>query len=173
MKTRPLFGLRHAASLQASLATLFIAVCLTDSATAASQTWRATPVDSTWAGTSNWGAAGTVTPPGTVAANATYVRDINETATFNTALAGGTIGSITDPINNENQRYVRSVLFDTASVGSYVIGTVGGNAFWVGHNGSVTVGANVTNPQVINAPTNIRLPSSINGVFSFVNNSST
>lgn len=173
MKTRPLFGLRHAASLQASLATLFIAVCLTDSATAASQTWRAAPVDSTWAGTSNWGATGTVTPPGAIAPNAGTVGSNADIATFNTALAGGTIGSITDPINNENQRYVRSVLFDTASVGSYVIGTAGGNAFWVGHNGNVTVGANVTNPQVINAPTNIRLPSSTNGVFSFVNNSST
>lgn len=173
MKPRLQHVRRASNRLQSALSTLTIAVCLTGNVHAASQTWRATPADSTWAGTSNWGATGTVTPPGAIAPNATTVGANGDIATFNTALAGGTIGSITDPINNENQRYVRSVLFNTASAGAYVIGTTGGNAFWVGHNGNVTVGADVTNPQAINAPTNIRLPSSTNGVFSFVNNSST
>jgi autotransporter-associated beta strand protein len=133
-------------------------------AQAASQTWSPTASSADWTNPVNW--LGNAVP-GIVNANTTDV------VTFNTALAGGTVGGLSDPILNDNQRAVRSILFDTADVGPYVIGTVGGNQLQLWHLGNVTMTSAVVNAQVINAPVLIRVPSSTNAVYSFVNNSTT
>lgn len=132
---------------------------------AASQTWDG-GTDATWATVTNWlsdtGAPGVINP----AANGLSA----DTATFNSALVGGTRGGAADPVINENARNVRFVLFDTADVGSYVLGVNGGSALWLGHTGNVTVNAAVANPQTFAAPVQVRLPSSTDGTYAINNN---
>lgn len=159
---------RSASRLQQALSTLTIAVCLTGAANAASQAWRAVPTDATWAGTSNWGATGTVTPPGIFpTANNTNTADV---ATFNAALSGG-IGGSGNPIVIDANRMIGSLLFDTANAGSYVVGT--NTSLQVGNNLSITVNAAVVNPQTVNANLQLHLPSSTNGAYTIQNNSTT
>ncbi len=168
MKPRRQNFRRSASRLQSALSTLTIAVCLTGAANAASQAWRAVPADATWAGTSNWGATGTVTPPGIFpTTNATNTADV---ATFNAALSGG-IGGSGNPIVIDANRMIGSLLFDTANAGSYVVGT--NTSLQVGNNLSITVNAAVVNPQTVNANLQLHLPSSTNGAYTIQNNSTT
>jgi len=168
MKPRRQLFRRSSGRLHTALSTLSIALCFTGAANAASQAWRAAPVDSTWAGTSNWGATGTVTPPGIFpTTNATNTADV---ATFNAALSGG-IGGSGNPIVIDANRMIGSLLFDTANAGSYVVGT--NTSLQVGNNLSITVNAAVVNPQVVNANLQLHLPSSTNGAYTIQNNSTT
>lgn len=131
---------------------------------AASQTWDG-ETDTTWATATNWvnnAVPGLVNPP----ANSMS----GDTVTLNSALAGGVRGGATDPIAFENQRQVRHFLFDTANVGSYVIGTAGGNQLWLGHTGTVVMNAAVASAQSFASPVVVRLPSSTNGTYSITNN---
>jgi len=161
MKTRSLFGLRHAASLQASLVTLFIAVCLTDSATALSGTWLAAPVDANWSNSSNWTAA--------------FPNAITETATFSNAIT--TFGDSANPVTLSAGIPLQNIAF-SGSAGAYVIGAPAGtNALSFRNSAaggnSISLAAAVTNPQVIAAPVVFTAPSSTNGAFTFSNNSTT
>ena len=148
-------------------------VALSGSAHAASQTWRAIPTDSTWAGTGNWGASGTVTPPGNTTGATT-----NDVATFNTALSGGTIGGSGNPIVIDSGRTIGGITFDTASVGAYVIGTNAGNALKLSNIGAgpgthvIQMTSTVASSQIIAAPITFVAPSSTNGIFGFVNHAS-
>ena len=156
------------APLSRSSLIVVASLCAANSASAASQTWDG-DTDATWVTATNWVAnavPGAINP-----AAAALVADV---ATFNSALVGGTRGGSTDPILIDHQRQVRSVLFDTANAGPYVLANaVLGNQFWLGHTGNVTVNADVTSAQTISADTQVRLPSSTDGTYSFINNATT
>ncbi len=156
--------------MKPKFASLFVAsssifVSLSGMASAGNQTWKASPTDANWATITNWagGAA-----PGALNANSTDV------ATFNTALSGG-IGGTGNPIVIDSTRNIGSILFDTASVGAYQIGTNGGNTLTIGSTttvlGSIKLNAAVTNAQIIAANLQMkRLTSSQQVVYNFVNN---
>jgi len=134
------------------------------SASAATRTWLGT-TDATWTTTTNWSsnaAPGSVNPAGSALSS--------DVAVFNSALAnGGTRGGVTDPITYEDKRDIGSILFDTANVGAYVFNS-GTNQLWLSHGGSITMNAAVTNSETFSGPVQVRLPSSTNGTYSFVNN---
>ncbi len=133
---------------------------------AASATWSASPTDANWATGANWGG----TAPGATSGNNT------DTATFNTALSGGIGGSGT-PLVIDAGRVLGAITFDTANVGSYVIGSNAGNVLKVGSNStSSTVGIKMTSTanasQVIAAPIQIAAyASSTNPQYTFSNDS--
>src|SRR5690349_6222402 len=85
------------------------------SAQAASQTWSNAPTSSAWATAANWNANAV---PG--ALNQTGNSVNNDVATFNTPLAGGTIGGAGNPILTDDattigtrSRTAGSIVFDT------------------------------------------------------------
>ena len=152
-------------SLKFIAAAIFAAAFIAPSVFAASQIWTNAPVSSAWTNINNW--VGRAVPGLTpqTAANA-------DVATFNSALVGG-IGGAGNPIYHLNTEGVRSILFDTANCGAFVIGTGVGTNMNLSHSGNVTMNASVVNPQVINSPILTILPSSTAGAYSFINNSTT
>ena len=135
-------------------------VYVVSSVQAASSTWVASPADPSWTNPANWSAG----VPGAVGGSAN-----TDTVTFNTPIFN-TIGSAANPIINDTNRTIGSILFDTPNVGAYQIGTLGGNSLNLRIGGNITMSATVANPEVIAAPISTSLPSSTNGLYSFVNN---
>ena len=133
------------------------------SAFAASQTWKSPSTDANWATAANWVSG---TAAGT-SGGGTYTGSAG-TATFNTAVSGGFGGSGT-PLVIDANRNINNILFDT-SAGAYTIGTLAGNWLYSDNSGNVTLNATVANPEVINAPLTVALPSSTAGTYSFINN---
>jgi fibronectin-binding autotransporter adhesin len=117
---------------------------------ATSDAWDGS-VNGVWATSGNW-LTDPVTVPGT-----------GEIATFNGVGNGNTTIDLGGGVTISN------VLFDTASVGPYIIGAgaVGSQTLTLDVNGGVTMSSTVVNSQVLNA--NIALPTT--GVYNFVNNS--
>lgn len=149
------------------------------SAFAASQTWSNAPSNALWIGSSNWIANAV---PGGLNLSGNAVN--GDTATFNSPLAGGTIGGAADPILTDDAttvnraRQLGSITFDTADVGAYVISnatmlspTASNGVLYVSHNGSIQMTAAVTNNQRFEVPLRVRLPSSTAGIYNLVNNS--
>src|ERR1051326_3737347 len=99
---------------------------------AASGSWLGT-ADATWANASNWS---TTPVPGT-----------GDTATFN----GAGNGNIA--INLGGGVTINTVLFDTSSAASYIIGTgaVGSQTLTLDNGGAITVNSTVTNNETVNA----------------------
>jgi autotransporter-associated beta strand protein len=163
---------RHHALMKraAVLAGAVAVVGLSALAPGASTTWKSTPTDANWLTATNW-ASGSA--PGVTSGTT------NDVATFNTALSG-TIGGATNPITIDTNRAIGGITFDTANVGQYVIGSSGGNALTLSNIGAapqtahaVTMTSTVTNSELIAAPLKFVAPSSTNGTYSFINNSTT
>lgn len=176
-------------SIRAVAAAIAVAAMVTPSVFSASQTWTNTPVDATWTNVNNWG--GLAVPGGL---NQTGNTVNNDTVTFNSALIGG-IGGIGNPIltdaatatNGARARTVGSIVFDTPNVGPYVIQSQGvfnksdPNLPYSGHfyvsgtavafTNGIRMNAGVANDQKILAPTFVRLPSSTDGHYYLINNS--
>jgi autotransporter-associated beta strand protein len=152
-------------SASSRFAIALLAVITAQQLNAASQTWSSTPVDTVWTNTSNW-AGGAI--PGVIYVTGNTVN--NDIVTFNSALGGGTIGGVTDPIQIDLNRHIGGITFTGASVGAYVIGSTSGNELRVNHNQAIQVAADVVSAQTVNAPIAFRLPSSTNGIFTFRNN---
>ncbi|HYO11492.1 MAG TPA: autotransporter-associated beta strand repeat-containing protein, partial [Tepidisphaeraceae bacterium] len=139
-------------------------------ARAASQTWSATPTDALWTTAANW--TGNAVP-GTLNAAST------DLATFNTPIAnvgGVNIGDASNPITIDATRTIAGILFDTANVGSYQIGSASGSPLTLytnQGNSSIRMSAAVTSSQVIANPLIFRQPSSTNGRYTFLNDSTT
>lgn len=128
---------------------------------AASRTWSSTGASADWASTTNWGGA---LAPGRVDNN-----NSADTATFSSAV--GVVGTSGNPVTIDLDRKIGFITFDTASVGSFTIGTTGGNTLTAAGAGGSTfqMTSSVVNTQTINAPLAIR-----NAVFlSLLNNSTT
>jgi fibronectin-binding autotransporter adhesin len=173
MKTKTTTNLKKVTTCLATL----LAVLAAPAAFAASQSWVANPVDAQWVTGANWlgGAA-----PG--ALNITGNNVNNDTATFSNAIPGSLIGSATTPILIDNNptvgnrgRQLGSILL-TGDAGPYVFSTASAlnypseGLLFLSHNGSITVGATVTNKQHFLVPIYIRLPGSTAGIYNFVNN---
>ena len=103
------------------------------------------------------------------ASNSTNTADI---ATFNTTPTTG--NGTTNPLINDSGRMIGGMVFDTANAGAFNIGAVSGApTLELGNNLAITETATVVNPETINAPLGLHLPSSTNGGFTIQNNSST
>lgn len=144
-----------------------LAICLTalQFAHGASTSWVASPTDANWATGSNW-ASGTA--PGTAAGGYGNASRNGDVATFNQAV--GTFGSVSNPILIDANRFIKGITFDTASAGSYYIGTTGGSLLQVDQGGSIVMNSTVTASQVINAPLQVRAQSSFNPTYTLTNN---
>ena len=134
----------------------------------ATRIWIAAPTDANWSTAANWGG----TAPGV--ATGSYVNSSLNTdiAQFNAAIGLGGFGGAGSPIVIDANRFLQSLSF-AAGAGSYVIGATGGNFLLLQNGGNITVAAGVTSAEVVNAPLQFHLPSSTNGTYSFVNNSTT
>ncbi len=147
---------------------------VTNAAFAASQNWDG-DTDAAWLTPANW--SGTAVPGINPTGNATNTTDV---ATFNAAINATTLaGSATNPSipdgtvgNISSNRMVGRLVFDTAAVGAHVIGAAGSTTtLQVGNSlTNVDVTATVVNPQVINSPLGLHLPSSTNGFGIIQNN---
>lgn len=124
---------------------------------AANRTWNSTGSSADWSSTTNWG--GLSAPGSTILGNA-------DTATFNTAIVG-TVGTSSDPVIFDSAWALKYIVFDTASVGAFTLGTTSGNALNMSIGGSITVNSGVTNTQTINAPL---VMASNTGGFTLTNN---
>lgn len=156
------------------------------SAFAASQTWSNAPVSGSWATAANWMANAV---PGGL--NLTGNSGINyDVATFNSPIppsgyGGASSPILTDPATATNYvrcRQIGSMVFDTTACGPYVIScndpiniTDGNLPFsgvlYLAHNGSIRINEAVTNDQKVLVPLQVRLPSSTQGYYNLVNNS--
>ncbi|MCP5546707.1 MAG: autotransporter-associated beta strand repeat-containing protein [Akkermansiaceae bacterium] len=96
--------------------------------------------------------------------NATRNNDI---ATFNQAVT--TFGNVSNPILIDANRFLKGITFDSASVGSYYIGTTGGQLLQLDQAGSITMNSAVTSSQFINAPIRVRAQSSFNPTYTLRN----
>ncbi|HSV15266.1 MAG TPA: autotransporter-associated beta strand repeat-containing protein [Tepidisphaeraceae bacterium] len=146
-------------------------------ALAANQSWVGT-TDANWTTVTNWsgGAVPGINPTG----NSTNTTDV---ATFNAALSvvgGTTIGDINNPIlidgtaSSSGSRMIGRLTFDTANAGAYYIGAASGSPnLQLGNNLGINMTATVVNPEVVQAPISLHLPSSTNGVGSITNDSTT
>lgn len=108
---------------------------------AANQNWTGGGATSNWSDVGNW--SGTPIPGSTSVVNSPDV------ATFN-ALAGisGALVNVDSTTQN-----IGGITFDTASVDSYTIGTVGGNSLFLSSGGTIQVTNTVTAlTETINAP---------------------
>ena len=138
-------------------------------ALAAAGTFSATPVDTNFANAANW--VGAV--PGVINANALNT----DVATFNTPIAnvgGINIGDAANPILIDAGRVITGIVFDTASVGSYHIGSPAGNALTLytnQANSTINLTATANASQYIDGNLLFRQPSSTNGAYTFQNNS--
>lgn len=161
---------------RASLLACASLCAVTNSVFAASQNWDG-DTDANWITPANW--SGTAVPGINPTGNATNTTDV---ATFNAAINGTTLaGSATNPSipdgtvgNISSNRMVGRLVFDTVDAGAYVIGAAGSTTtLQVGNNlTNVDVTAAVVNPQLINSPLGLHLPSSTNG-FGIVQNNAT
>jgi len=176
MKTKTLIAARnHSTTALLCLALL----CLASSAFAASQIWTNAPVDQTWTNINNWVAKAV---PGNInqTANNTGSGDI---ATFNAPIPLSGIGGASLPIrpddatNAGRARGVSGITFDTTNCGAYVISSPTAASYpsngvlWVSHNGTIQMTAPVTNTQTILEPMYVFLPSSTDGKYTLMNNS--
>jgi fibronectin-binding autotransporter adhesin len=129
-------------SLRPGIQALGIAALLiiaSQSSRAASATWLNTGTNATWNTSSNW--AGGVAP----GSNATDI------ATFNSAV--GTVGTVANPIVFPSNDYeLLNLVFDTASVGAFNIGTTNGNALEFVSGGGMTMTSTVLNTETVDAP---------------------
>ncbi len=135
------------------------------SAQAANGTWLNTGLSNgNWSTALNW-VGGTV-PGSTVAITGTNAD--TSVATFNTAL--GTFGTSGSPILIDSTSLnIAGITFDTASVGSYFIGTTGGNSLFLSSGGTIQMTATaITATQTVNAPLVIQ---GVSGTYTFQNNS--
>ena len=102
-------------------AAMAVFVLAASSVFAASQTWDGgSTVNGTWSTAANW--VGDPTAPG-----ATSGSSSTDVATFNSAIAN-TWGNSGTPVVIDSGRNIGTILFDTASVGSYTIGSTIGPA---------------------------------------------
>ena len=97
--------------------------------------WAGT-ASTTWAETSNWAGDMPGATGGTTSA---------DTALFNR-------NAPNSPLTIDAGRNVQSLTFDTASVNSLTVGTVGGNALLLTAGGTIQTTPTVVNAQTVNAP---------------------
>jgi autotransporter-associated beta strand protein len=142
------------------LASSSIFISLSGLASAASQTWSATPASSVWATAGNW--VGAAAPGAIYTTGNTVNADV---VTFNSAIT--TFGGSANPILVDTNRHIGGITFDSVNAGAYVLG---GQPLKVSHNGLIQITSAVTTAQTINANIEIRLPSSTNGNYTFRNN---
>ncbi len=90
----------------------------------------------TWADSSNW----LDTVPGATAGTTN-----SDNALFNQ-------NAPNSPLMIDAGRNLQSITFDTASVNSLTIGTIGGQALLLTSGGWINITSNVVNPQTVNAP---------------------
>ncbi len=149
------------------------------SAFAASQTWTNAPVSTSWTNVLNWVAKAV---PGNInqTANNTGSGDV---ATFNSPIPLSGIGGASSPIapddstNAGRSRGVSGITFDATNCGAYYIASPtppvlnSNGVLWVSHNGTIQMTAPVTNSQTILEPMNVFLPSSTDGKYTVMNNS--
>ncbi len=166
------------------LSKLIAAISLTafaaaPAAFAASQTWTNAPVSGSWTNVLNWVAKAV---PGNInqTANNTGSGDV---ATFNSPIPLSGIGGASQPItpddatNAGRSRGVSGITFDNTNCGAYVIASPtppvlnSNGVLWVSHNGTIQMTAPVTNSQTILEPLNVFLPSSTDGRYTLMNNS--
>lgn len=136
----------------ASLANL----ALHSSAHAASQTWKPVATDGNWITATNW--VGGAVPGGIRTTNGTN----NDVVTFNAVSNFPTIAI-------DANRFISGIIFDTGA-GAY---TFTGGLLYLSQSGSITMNAGVTNAQVFSNTWQSQAASSTNGIYSFVNNSTT
>ena len=141
-------------------------LCAAGSAHAASQTWDG-DTDVNWSTAANW--VNTAVPGIVYTANNTNTADI---ATFNGVITVN--GGAASPVTTETNRMIGRILFDTGNAGSYFIGAASTPpTLTLGNNlTNIDVTATVVNPQTINSPIALHLPSSTNGNGSIQSNSS-
>ncbi len=149
------------------------------SAFAASQTWTNAPISTSWTNALNWVAKAV---PGNLdqTANNTGSGDV---ATFNSPIPLSGIGSATTPIAPDDAtgtgraRGVAGITFDATNCGAYYIASPtppsgrSNGVLWVSHNGAIRINPPVTNTQTILEPMLVFLPSTTDGIYNLVNNS--
>lgn len=161
------------------LALVLAAFVCASSAFAASQTWTNAPVSTSWTNVLNWVG---LAVPGNInqTANNTGSGDI---ATFNAPIPLSGIGSAASPIapddatNAGRARGVAGITFDTTNCGAYYIASPtpqsgrSNGVLWVSHNSAIRINPTVTNTQTILVPMLVFLPSSTDGIYNLINNS--
>ena len=132
---------------------------------AASGTWTGA-TDANWNVVTNWTTSGGSSPGIVYTANNINTTDV---ATFNSNPVTG--NGTTNPILIEPNRMIGRIVFDTANAGAFKIGPVSGTTvFTFGNNLTIlNVTSSVTNPQTINYPVALHLPSSTNGAATISN----
>ena len=101
----------------------------------ASSSWTGNG-NTNWADSGNWSDA----IPGATLGTTNF-----DTAVFNQ-------NAPNSPVTIDASRNTQNISFDTASVNSMTIGTVGGNALLLTAGGTIQTTSNVVNPQTVNAP---------------------
>ena len=145
---------------------------------AASQTWTNAPVSGSWTNVNNWVAKAV---PGNLNQTANNTGS-GDTATFNSPIFSGIGGAATpiapdDATNGGRARGVKGITFDTTNCGAYVIASPSApvapsnGVLWVSLNGTIQINAPVTNTQTILEPMLVFLPSSTDGSYNLINNS--
>ncbi len=130
---------------------------------AASQVWSNAPANNAWSVAGNW--AGNAVP-GAINTSASST----DIATFTNAIFNG-IGSASNPITNDLNREIASIVFDGAGCGAYVFGgSQADNYLNISQGGFISMSAAVVNPITFNQALDVRLPSSTNGRYNFTNN---
>ena len=130
---------------------------------AASQAWTNAPVNNAWNTAGNW--VGNAVP-GAINTSAS----VTDVATFTNAIFNG-IGSASNPITNDVNREIASIIFDGANCGAYVFGnSQADNYLNISQGGFISMSAAVVNPIMFNQGVVVRLPSSTNGRYNFTNN---
>ena len=165
MKQRHLFF----SALPFTVITVACSVLAANFASAASQTWDGdSGTDANWITATNWVAAavpGSITVPSV------------DRATFSSALFGGTVGGAANPVVTDLNRRIGLILFDTASVGPYVIGATGANTLLLSaqnvSTNSVSINTTVATSQTLAGPMKMTQLSSQSNNYAFTNNSST
>jgi len=144
-------------------AAVIVAAGVAHEARAANGTWTGA-TDANWNVVTNWSTTSGSSPGIVYTANATNTTDV---ATFNSNPTNGT----TNPVLIEVNRMIGRIVFDTATAGSFNIGPVSGTTvFTFGNNLTIlNVTSSVTNPQTINYPVALHLPSSTNGAATISN----
>ena len=132
---------------------------------AASATWTGA-TNASWSVVTNWSTTSGSSPGIIYTANATNTTDV---ATFNSTPGNG--NGTTSPVLIDVNRMIGRIVFDTANAGSFTIGPVSGTTvFTFGNNLTVlNVSSSVVNPQTINYPVALHLPSSTNGAATISN----
>ena len=130
---------------------------------AASQVWSNAPANNAWSIAGNW--VGNAVP-GAINTSSS----VTDTATFTNAIFNG-IGSASNPMTNDFNREIASIIFDGANCGAYVFGnSQADNYLNLSQGGFISMSAAVVNPITFNQAVVVRLPSSTNGRYNFTNN---